>query len=107
MSVWVSVDGVDPVTYDDENVREDWFDVASSCVSDDRFRIIVSEEAGSASRYSSIELDSAGLAELQRRIIVATNRSSLRDTASECGGLSDLNEEAKVPSESYYLPEER
>jgi hypothetical protein len=75
MSVWVSIDGNDPVAYEsgygDKDLRADWFDVAVSCVSNDRFRILVED----GNQSSSIVLDMAGLTELHRRIVVARDRA--------------------------------
>lgn len=75
MSIWVSIQGTDPVTYEtgdgDDFVVEGWFDVAVSSFTDDRFRIIVQDEFNSA----DIVLDSHGLAELHRRIVVARDRA--------------------------------
>lgn len=75
MSIWISVEGKNPSMYEDgygeDAVVEGWFDVAVSCVSDDRFRIIIQDEYQSA----DIVLDAHGLAELHRRIVVARDRA--------------------------------
>ena len=70
MSIWRSIDGENPVTYDTNNGNkidpQGWLDVAVSMFGD-RVRVII-EDSGGDGRVS---LDAEGLNELHRRIIEA------------------------------------
>ena len=73
LSIWSSVQGLDPVAYDaeygEEILDDAWVDVALSAFGN-RVRILVDGEGGKG----ALSLDAAGVAELHRRIVVARSR---------------------------------
>lgn len=74
MSIWSSISGEDPVTYetdfaDTPTAEPVWFDVA---VAAGRARIVLHDGQSTA----EVALDDKGMSELQRRIVIARDQMS-------------------------------